>query len=198
MKRPMIIIGILIGLVIFGALGWYLAGPLFYDRTVDEDFPLTLPSPAELAAMSEAEKEAMAAKVLEAAAAMPAKEMSEPMPEAAAEPKALQRGQFKDADAFHKGAGQATIYELPDGTQVLRLEDFSTTNGPDLHVLLAAHPDPTSRSEIEQGYLDLGSLKGNIGNQNYDLPAGTDLSTYHSVVIYCMPFHVIFSTATLN
>jgi hypothetical protein len=48
------------------------------------------------------------------------------------------------------------------------------------------------------GYLDLGSLKGNIGNQNYEIPAGTDISEYQSVVIYCLPFHVIFSTATIS
>jgi hypothetical protein len=46
-------------------------------------------------------------------------------------------------------------------------------------------------------YLDLGSLKGNLGNQNYDIPAGTDINQFKSVVIYCLPFHVVFSTADL-
>lgn len=196
MKRPVIIIAGLIGLIIVGALGWYLAGPLFYDRRVDEDF--AIPSTAELAQMTEAEREAMEVKVLATAATMPDKKMAEAMPETAAEPKVLQQGQFKDADSFHKGSGNATIYQLPDGSQVLRFEDFSTTNGPDLHVLLASHPNPVSQAEVMENYIDLGSLKGNIGNQNYEIPADVDPSQFKSVIIYCMPFHVIFATASLN
>ena len=56
---------------------------------------------------------------------------------------------------------------------------------------------PADRDELGD-YIDLGSLKGNIGNQNYEIPAGTDLSQYQSIVIYCQPFHVVFATATLG
>jgi len=120
----------------------------------------------------------------------------------APEPQAIQpvvvlQGQFKDADSFHKGSGTGTIYQLPDGSHLLRLEDFTVTNGPDLHVLLASSPSPTGRADLGD-YVDLGSLKGNIGNQNYEIPAGTDLSQFKSVVIYCKPFHVVFSTATFG
>jgi len=120
------------------------------------------------------------------------------MPEAADTPVIVVQGQFQDADSFHHGSGSATIYQLPDGGQVLRFENFSATNGPDLHVLLSEHPAPASRDEVMQGYIDLGSLKGNVGNQNYEIPAGTDISRYNSIVIYCMPFHVVFSTATFG
>ncbi|MDA1215682.1 MAG: DM13 domain-containing protein [Chloroflexi bacterium] len=107
-------------------------------------------------------------------------------------------GAFRDADNFHKGSGQATIYQLPDGTHLLRLEDFKVTNGPELHVLLTPHPDPTSRSQVMgPGYIDLGDLKGNVGNQNYTIPIDVDVAGYQSVVIYCNPFHVIFSVAPL-
>ena len=57
--------------------------------------------------------------------------------------------------------------------------------------------DPEGRDK-DRGYLDLGKLKGNIGNQNYPVPDGIDISEYNAVMIYCEPFHVIFSTAPLN
>ena len=66
-----------------------------------------------------------------------------------------------------------------------------------MHVLLARDPVPSSRDDLGE-YLDLGSLKGNVGNQNYEIPSGTDLSQFKSVVIYCVPFHVVFATATLG
>jgi hypothetical protein len=63
---------------------------------------------------------------------------------------------------------------------------------------LTKHPAPADRSDVGEDYLDLGSLKGNQGNQNYEIPEGVDLSEYNGVVIYCLPFHVVFATATLT
>jgi hypothetical protein len=178
--------------MVVGSAGWYLASPLFVNNVVDEEFPAPSPDRQEPAQASEA-------GASEAAAEMPDKKMDDPMPAAVSDAPAIAvQGQFKDADSFHKGAGTATIYQLPDGSHVLRFENFETTNGPDLHVLLSKHPAPASQDEVMDGYIDLGSLKGNIGNQNYDIPAGTDISEYKSIVIYCMPFHVVFSTATLS
>ena len=110
---------------------------------------------------------------------------------------AVSQGQFAGADAFHQGSGSAAIYQQGD-QRVLRLEEFSVTNGPDLHVILTKHPSPTGRDDVGEDYIDLGPLKGNMGNQNYEIPAGVDLSEYQSVVIYCVPFHVVFATATLG
>ena len=111
----------------------------------------------------------------------------------------IKAGGFKDADSFHKGTGQATIYSGPDGTYLLRLEDLAVTNGPALHVYLSRHEDPDSPKEVkEPGYVDLGDLKGNRGNQNYPIPGGVDVAIYNSVVIYCKPFNVVFSVATLH
>ena len=127
-------------------------------------------------------------------------QMGAMMPEmmAASGPVAVKRGTFRDADSFHQGEGSATLYALPDGSHVLRFEDFRVTNGPDLRVLLATHPDPQGRNEVTgQGYVELGKLKGNIGNQNYPLPEGLSPDDYGSVVIYCKPFHVVFSVAPL-
>ena len=199
MKKPIILIAGLIGLsIVVGTVGWYLASPLFIDDVVDEEFPLAIPSAEELVQMPEAEREKMEAELLEVAAQMPDKQIDEAMADASDGPTVIGQGQFVDADSFHQGSGQATIYHLPDESNVLRFENFQVTNGPDLHVLLVKHPAPTSRDEIMQNYVDLGSLKGNIGNQNYEIPASVDVSEYQSVVIYCMPFHVIFSTASLG
>ncbi len=210
---------ILIGaVVVIGGLAaaWYLASPLFIDNTVDEAFPVNLPTVEEAADMSaeeieqavnsamedvtnltDAEMEQVEERLLDLSAQMPDTMMDEAMP-AADGPTILTQGQFEDADAFHQGAGSATIYTLEDGSNILRFEDFEVTNGPDLHVILSSNPNPTSRGDIGDDYIDLGSLKGNMGNQNYEIPADIDLSQYSSIVIYCQPFHVVFSTATLN
>ena len=120
-------------------------------------------------------------------------------PAAANQVQALAMGSFKDADAFHRGSGTATIYRTPDGSEVLRLEGLNVTNGPALHVVLSTHPDPERSEQVKQeGYVDLGDLKGNRGNQNYPIPAGVDTSVHKSVVIYCYPFAVVFSVATLK
>jgi hypothetical protein len=146
--------------------------------------------------MPESERQALATEVMGTAAAMPTKSMEEDMP-AGEQPRPLRSGTFVGADSSHQGSGTATIFELPDKGLLLRLEDFTVTNGPDLHVLLAVGLAPTGRDDLGE-YVDLGSLKGNIGNQNYEIPAELVLDAYQSVVIYCVPFHVVFSTATLT
>lgn len=103
---------------------------------------------------------------------------------------------------FHNGAhetkGTATVFQLADGKKALRLTDFQTSNGPDVHVYLVAAEDAKDNDTVTRaGFLELGSLKGNIGDQNYDLPANTDLSKYRAVTIWCKRFGVNFGTAPL-
>jgi hypothetical protein len=101
----------------------------------------------------------------------------------------------------HPTNGRATIYKGPDGKEYLRLSDFTTSNGPDVHVVLARSDDPGLRQKIVKGNLDsveLGTLKGNQGDQNYDLPATTDVAKYSAVTIYCVRFHAIFGLARLE
>ena len=96
-------------------------------------------------------------------------------------------------------SSNATIYRGSDDSLLLRLEDFQVTNGPNLHVLLSPHEDPTTQSQVKlTGYADLGQLKGNIGNQNYPIPEDVDVDAQGSVIIYCVPFQVIFSVASLQ
>ncbi len=126
--------------------------------------------------------------------------VNEPAPFASAvDPQPLYTGRLEGK--AHQTSGRATIYKGPDGKQYLRLTDFTTSNGPDVHVLLARSDDQGLQQEIVKGNLDsveLGSLKGNQGDQNYDLPATTDLTKYRSAVIYCERFHAIFGLARLE
>ncbi len=111
----------------------------------------------------------------------------------------VKSGNFRNGDSFHKGSGQAVIHRLADGSRLLRLENFKSTNGPDLRVYLASHPAPKESADVkDKGFVDLGGLKGNIGNQNYPIPASADLSKSGSIVIWCRSFSVIFSVASLK
>jgi len=103
-------------------------------------------------------------------------------------------GFFTEIDALHKGSGRAVIYPNTDQGPTLRLEDFSVTRGPDLHVYLSQNASVTSASELG-AYHDLGLLKSSKGNQNYSLP--NDHERYKSVVIWCQAFGVLFSSAPL-
>jgi hypothetical protein len=93
-------------------------------------------------------------------------------------------------DGIHDAQGNALVIPLENGQKVLRLEDFRSTNGPDLYVYLATDSGASD-------YVSLGRLKANIGNQNYDIPAGTDLSKYDNVLIWCKQFSVLFGSAEL-
>ena len=107
-------------------------------------------------------------------------------------------GEFRDADRAHKGSGTATLVALPGGGHEIQFSAFEVTNGPDLEVWLSDHPDPVKSSDVSGGsWLSLGQLKGNVGDQAYQIPTGTDIATYKSVVIWCEQFGVLFSPAVL-
>jgi hypothetical protein len=98
----------------------------------------------------------------------------------------------------HETAGTATIHRLADGRRVLRLTGFRTSNGPDVRVYLVAAPDaPDNETVKKAGFVELGKLKGNEGDQNYDVPAEVDLGRYRSVSIWCARFGVNFGAAPL-
>ena len=103
---------------------------------------------------------------------------------------------------FHAGAhetkGTATIFQLGEGKRTLRLTNFETSNGPDVHVYLVAAADAKDSAPVKTaGFVELGSLKGNIGDQNYDVPANVHLAKYRAVTIWCARFGVNFGTAPL-
>ncbi len=189
--------------------GWYLGSPLFTSKTVNEEFPFAfnavVPSnmtrtvvEQTMSGMAEVDQRVFEAMPV----SMPLAPITDGRPDATEAPPAtvkVKSGNFEDADSFHRGSGQATIFRGPDGSNLLRLENFSVTNGPDLHVILSPHQSPDSRSDVKvSGYVDLGKLKGNKGNQNYPIPDDVDIGSQMSVVIYCVPFSVIFSIAMLE
>jgi hypothetical protein len=105
------------------------------------------------------------------------------------------------AGRAHPTSGRASIYQTPGGKRDLRLTDFMTSNGPDVHVLLAQSSDANLTKDFVKGELnsiELGLLKANQGDQNYDLPDSADVSRYDAVVIYCERFHAIFAVAKLD
>ena len=111
--------------------------------------------------------------------------------------KVLAKGEFHKADKA--GSGTAAIYQLADGKRVLRLSNFATDNGPDLHVRLIAADDAKDTVSVAKAkFVELGKLKGNKGNQNYSLPADVDLSKYKVVSIWCNRFSVNFAAAPLS
>ncbi len=108
----------------------------------------------------------------------------------------LAAGEFRGL--AHDTRGMAAIYEAEGGERVLRLTGFETSNGPDVHVLLVAAKDAADDKTVKDaGYIDLGSLKGNVGDQNYDVPADVDLDKYAACTIWCNRFSVNFGTAPL-
>jgi hypothetical protein len=94
-------------------------------------------------------------------------------------------------DGVHDAQGDTFTIPLENGSNVLRLENFKSTNGPDLYVYLS-----TDKGASE--YVDLGKLKGSSGNQNYDIPGDVDLDKYNNVLIWCKAFGVLFGSAELS
>ena len=153
---------------------WYLGSPLFIRTSLVEAAPTTAPTVAASAAPSGVP--ATAAPTT-AASAQPTSAPRTPAPE--------RSGKFTGADDFHFGRGTARLIESAPDTWIVRFEDFSVRNGPDLYVYLS--PDPEGYAK---GALELGTLKATDGSFNYEVPAGTDVSALRSVVIWCKQFAV--------
>ena len=210
LNRTIIGIAVIIAIV----AGLLITQPWLYFVTneVDEAFPgLTSEQRDAVRDMPEEEKDALLAMAKEnkdmakevaiaqtgADVVVPQEQQAMPtdMP---AEPLVHSAGSFIDIDPIHGAVGTATIYELPDGDRVLRFEDFRSKNGPDLHIYLSTETPTSTFAGLGSNEVHLGALKGNVGNQNYEIPTEIDLSLYRSVVIYCRPFKVVFSTAALS
>ncbi len=211
-------------IVVASAFGFWFAAPLFYDRTVDEAFPTaapvaavaptSVPAPTSIPAPTEPPVPTAVPAVASTAAPEPTaiieptatvEPTAEPAPTAVPEPTAVPAPIALGTGNFVAGsvpgdtaAGTATFYQLADGSQILRLEDFSADNGPDLFVALSSSDNPDRDGLRNTEWLQLEALKGNQGNQNYALPAELDLAQYRSVVIWCRAFDIVFGYAVLG
>lgn len=218
-RRRLVVVAVLVALVLLAVvLLWFQPQTLLFDTVVEDDFPTTTPlsAPADVegseaptaeeapTAPDEPDEEQVATEeaVNEAATGEAAGEEAagaDADPPAPAEgPVALLTGSF-DSRNRYTVTGNATAYELPDATRILRLEGFESTNGPDLFVYLtvgdATEPDDAA---LAAEYLDLGELRGNIGNQNYPIPDEVDLARFDTVVIWCRRFETAFGAADLS
>jgi hypothetical protein len=162
-------LGVVIGLVVFKP--WLL----FVDVRVDEQLPIAASAPAGTQSA-----------------------VAEPVPPAG--PQQLAVGTLVSHE--HTTTGTVRIVQQPDGSRFLTLENLDTSNGPDVHVWLsAAHVVEGTDGWFTAGsaeHYDLGLIKGNQGNQVYEIPAGVDLSKYRSVDLWCVQFSVSFGAAELG
>ncbi len=108
----------------------------------------------------------------------------------------IKQGEFKDIDFIHRGSGQAKLLEDNNGHKLIRLENFQTTDGPDLYVYLSRNSVPTTKLESLGDFISLGRLKGNFGDQNYEITQ--NIEGYNTVVIWCRQFSALFTFAVLN
>ncbi len=207
LRRPWMLIGGGLVLLLAVPVAWYLLSPLWITRAVEEALPTARPAVVAAAtqppvtptgAMPDASATPAAAAnaTPEATAAATEAPSATPAVTATPETQTLAQGEFYDI--VHEGEGQAVILQLADGVRMLRFENFMVLNGPDLFVyLVPENPVPNAVGLDLPVFLDLGPLKGNVGAQNYELPADLDLSLYQSVVIWCRSFKVPFSAAPL-
>jgi hypothetical protein len=148
---------------------WFQPQKLLYDQRVDERLPAATSQPtAGSAATSTSE----------------------------AGTRELASGAFVSRE--HATHGTAHVLRLADGRVFVRFEDFTTSNGPALVVWLSKSRADGPNGAFDDAYIDLGSLKGNVGDQNYLVPAGVDATSYASVVVWCARFHVSFGAADLQ
>lgn len=196
-------IRVVVLVVPFVAVNWWLLSPYFVDDVVDESFAVSIV--AEQPAPAASVEPTAPAPTVPIASSQPAP--STDVPPATAAPTAppvttvpsgpvlLGAGQFVGL-AGHSGTGDAGLFRNPDGSLVLRFENFDIENGPDLEVYLVPGADQTS---LADGSIALGALKGNVGDQNYELPPGTELpSGAYTALVWCEAFSVEFVGATIT
>ncbi len=189
-------------------LWWFQPQALLFDDVVDESFPVGGVDQDDAAPAQPAEEVGAASEgaaldgggedaAEEAAAGVGDDTEASEVEPTVSGPVELATGSFVSRNRYTV-TGAATTYQLEDGQRLLRLEDFESTNGPDLFVYLAVAGASDDDAALDADFIDLGVLSGNIGNQNYVIPADVDLDRYDSVVIWCRRFTTSFGVADLT
>ncbi len=190
---------VLLAAIFYLAFGFFQVQAAFIDQEVNEEFVAT-PATTEEASPQEttrnpgtpAEEETSQATIPETTVA----NVPQPEPEPSG-PVQVSAGTFHDVE--YEGTGDAVVYRQGDGSYVLRLENLNVDNGPDLFVYAVAADDAfDADAVINAGFVDLGPLKGNQGNQTYELPPDFDPEVHRAVSIWCQQFTANFVTAPLG
>ncbi|MDE2695634.1 MAG: DM13 domain-containing protein [Chloroflexota bacterium] len=190
-----------IGLVVFAAISWWLASPLFDEgERIEEDLGFQVAGMATTPTPTQAPAATAAADASDDATATPTATATT----TAATPEATQAsgtgeliamGELIGSDSFHTASGQVLLVRGPDGEVILRFQDFEVRNGPDLFIYLT--PDPDGDVHVD-GAINLSEIKATSGSVNYDVPLDVDPDSFRSAVVYCRAFSVIFATATFE
>jgi hypothetical protein len=177
-------------LAVAAPVGWYTLSPLWERNTVCEASPIAGAGPGS----DTCDDIAVAATVPPADTATSPAVSAAPVPSdlPTFEPTVIRQGEWSGADSFHFAMGNALLIETEPGNYVLRVEDFSVRNGPDLFVLLSPS------NGYQDSALNLGNLKGTDGAFNYEIPEGADLSLFKSAIVWCRQFDVLFGHAELT
>jgi len=186
-KRTAVIVIVLIALIGF-VLYWFEPQALLIDKRIDEDLPTTS---SEVQTDTDDET-----STDESGGADGEKGDGGNANETAPEPQVIARGTLRGIN--HSANGAALLVKLADGSHILRFEDLAAENGPDLRVYLSAAPATSDGPAFNDDYVELGELKGNVGNQNYLIPGDVNLDKYRSAVIWCKRFEVGFAVAGLE
>lgn len=190
-----------IGLVVFAAISWWLASPLFDEgEHVEEGLGFQVAGMATTPTPTQAPAATATADASDDATATPTATTTT----ATATPEATQAsgmgeliamGELIGSDSFHTASGQVLLVRGPDGEVILRFQDFEVRNGPDLFIYLT--PDPDGDVHVD-GAINLSEIKATSGSVNYDVPLDVDPDSFRSAVVYCRAFSVIFATATFE
>jgi Electron transfer DM13 len=174
-------------------LVWFQPQKLFIDEQVDEPVPTATTAPS---ADDRAGDAAAPGSEPSGGPAGSPPETTAPPTTAAPEPVDIATGSFVSLD--HATSGTVRVLGLADGRRFVRLEGFTTENGPDLYVYLSANPAGGPEAAFDDAYRNLGRLQGNIGDQNYEIPTDLALDGYASVVVWCDRFDSAFGAADLG
>ena len=199
-------------LVVGGVVSYWLASPLWDEgTTLDEGLgfevagmptasPTAAPETATATeAPTQAATEAAASPTAAGDAASPTAEAATPAATATAAPSGqgslISMGELMGSDSFHTGSGQVLLVRAPDGSVILRFQDYAVRNGPDLFIYLTPDPDG---DVFADGAIELSEIRATQGNVNYEVPDDVDPSTFRAAVIWCKAFAVLFAHAELE
>jgi hypothetical protein len=183
--HPRVTVIVAVAVVAFVAfvLYWFEPQALLIDQRIDEDIP-------SVSAIANDDDDS------QAGGNSHGEGKDDKEQKALAEPAVLAAGQLRGLN--HSATGDALLVKLSDGSRILRFENLMAENGPDLRVYLSAAPSSSDGPAFNDDYVELGDLKGNLGDQNYAIPDDVDLSKYATPVIWCKRFEVGFAVADLG